>query len=117
VPQLDVLRHADVAVVHGGANTVDECVLAGVPMLIYCGYETDMAGNTARVEHHGLGIAGDRRRDDPATIGGRVGRLLDEPHFTDNMRRFQRIYEGYAERRVAERAVEGLLSRPREIGA
>ena len=112
VPQVEVLRHADVAVVHGGANTVDECVLAGVPMLVYCGYETDMGGNSARVVHHGLGIAGDRRRDDPVTISGHVERLLTEPRFSRTVNRFREHYAAYAERRVAERAVEGLLQGP-----
>ena len=62
VPQLDVLRHADGCVTHGGINTLDECVLNLVPMLVYCGFETDMAGNTGRVVHHGIGLAGDRDR-------------------------------------------------------
>jgi UDP:flavonoid glycosyltransferase YjiC (YdhE family) len=68
LPQLEVLEHADAAVTHGGINTLDECVLAGVPILVYCGHETDMAGNTARVVHHGIGIAGDRRKDSAQTI-------------------------------------------------
>jgi len=109
VPQLRVLEHADVAITHGGINTIDECVLNAVPVLIYCGFETDMAGNTARVVHHEIGLEGDRRRDGTQAIRGRVDRLLREPRFQQNVERFQAQYLAYAEGRVAERAVDELL--------
>jgi MGT family glycosyltransferase len=111
VPQMSVLKHADVAVTHGGINTIDECVVNGVPMLVYCGLETDMAGNTARVVHHGLGIDGDRRRDDTPIIREHIDRLLDDPRFENNVERLRNCYLAYAEKRVAERAVEALLGR------
>jgi UDP:flavonoid glycosyltransferase YjiC (YdhE family) len=112
VPQMDVLRHADVVVTHGGINTIDECVVCGVPMLVYCGGETDMAGNTARIVYHGIGIAGDRRRDGTEDIRRHVDRLLSEPGFANNIGRLRHRYLAYAEDRVAERAVEELLDQP-----
>ena len=108
LPQLEMLRHADVAITHGGINTIDESIMSGVPMLIYCGHETDMAGNTSRVVHHGIGIAGDRQDTIPM-IRERIERLLGEPHFRDNVQHLRARYTAYADERVAERAVEGLL--------
>lgn len=110
LPQLEVLRRSDVAVVHGGINTVDECVLNGVPMLVYCGFETDMAGTTSRIVHHGLGLAGDRRGDRPAEIRARLERLLAEPGFRENVERMRARYVTYAENGAAERVVESLLA-------
>jgi len=112
VPQLDVLRHADVAVIHGGINTVDECVLSGVPMLVYCGFETDMGGTTARVAHHGLGIIGDRRQDAPRVIGDRIDRLLTDPRFRRNVERLRAPYVAYRTSRTVERVVASLLEKP-----
>jgi UDP:flavonoid glycosyltransferase YjiC (YdhE family) len=112
VPQVQLLQHTDVAVTHGGVSTVDECVLSGVPTLAYCGWETDMAGTTARVVHHGIGIAGDRQRDTTTDIRAQVDRLLSEPGFRERVRRLQGLYAAYAENRVAERAVDALLERP-----
>lgn len=109
LPQTEVLRHADAAVTHGGINTIDECVLSGVPVLVYCGFETDMGGTTARVVHHGIGLAGDRRRDGTGTICEHIDRLLHETHFAHTVERMRRIYAAYAEERVAERTVEALL--------
>lgn len=109
VPQLDVLRHCDVVVTHGGINTLDECVLHGVPVLIYCGHETDMAGNTARAIHHGIGIEGDRRRDTTATIGQHLDSLLNDSSYASNVGHLRHQYEQYAEKQMAERIVDSLL--------
>lgn len=111
VPQLDVLAHADAAITHGGINSVDECVTHGVPVLVYCGGETDMAGTTSRVLHHGIGIAGDRQRDGTETIRGHIDRLIDEPGFRQRVGHLQRCYAAYAETQVAERTIDALLTR------
>lgn len=59
VPQLTVLRQADLMITHGGMNSITECVLLGVPMLVYPGtHEIDQAGNAARVVWQGLGQKG-----------------------------------------------------------
>jgi zeaxanthin glucosyltransferase len=109
VPQLRVLAHADVMVTHGGINSIDECVLNGVPALAYCGFETDMGGTTARLVHHGLGLAGDAR-DSTAAIRARIDRLLEESAFRANVQRFGEAYRAYRDRQVAERVVEQLLA-------
>jgi UDP:flavonoid glycosyltransferase YjiC (YdhE family) len=109
VPQLNVLRHADGCVTHGGINTLDECVLNLVPMLVYCGFETDMAGNTARIVHHGIGLAGDRGLDSAEAIVGQLEALMSEPTFDRNLRRLRRDYAAYVENGVAERVVEAML--------
>jgi UDP:flavonoid glycosyltransferase YjiC (YdhE family) len=110
VPQVDVLAQAAVAITHGGISSIDECVTRGVPVLVYCGGETDMAGTTSRVVHHGIGIAGDRRRDGTSTIREHLDRLLDEPRFRTNLGRLQRSYAACVEQGVAERTVEALLA-------
>jgi UDP:flavonoid glycosyltransferase YjiC (YdhE family) len=113
LPQPDVLQHADVAVVHGGINTVDECVLNRVPMLVYCGFETDMAGTTSRIVHHGIGIAGDAKRDSQQAIQEQIERLLREPRYRRALNELRSRYVAYAENQVAESTVESLLDRAR----
>ena len=110
VPQVQLLAHADVMVTHGGINTIDECVLNGVPVLVYCGFETDMGGTTARVVHHGIGIAGDPVRDTAAEIRSRLERLLGEPDFASNVERLRHDYARYARERVAERTIDSLIA-------
>jgi UDP:flavonoid glycosyltransferase YjiC (YdhE family) len=117
LPQLEVLRHCDAVVTHGGINTIDECVLHRVPMVIYCGHETDMAGNTSRVEHHGIGVAGDRRRDGTRRMCQRIDEVLESSQIADNLARFERAYTAYAEESVAERVVARLLEDRARVGS
>lgn len=59
VPQLDILKHANVMINHGGLNSISECIHAGVPMLIYPLIENcDHGGNAARVVANGFGLKG-----------------------------------------------------------
>ncbi len=106
LPQLKVLREADVAVTHGGINTVDECVLARVPMLVRCGHETDMAGNTSRVVHHGLGLEASERSQD---LRLQLDRMFADERFSQKLESMARAYEAYAQESVAERVVSDLL--------
>ena len=111
LPQLALLRHADVMVTHGGIGTIDECVMNGVPTLVYCGFRTDMGGTTARVVHHGIGIAGDPR-DSPEVMRGHLERLIGEEGFRTHLQWLRERYAAYGENRVAERVVESLLASP-----
>ena len=98
VPQLEVLAAADAMIGHAGINSVDESVTRGVPMLIYRGPETDMAGTAARVAYHRIGIVGDGRRDGPAQIERHVARLLRDADLAANVARLRSIYASYRER-------------------
>lgn len=112
LPQMEVLASADAAITHGGVSTIDECVVNGVPVLVYSGGETDMNGTASRVEHHGLGFVG-HRRDDTEAIRRRVDRLLAAENVRGTVNRFRATYARYVTDRVAERTVEALLSSAR----
>ncbi|MBK7324607.1 putative Glycosyltransferase family 28 protein [Candidatus Propionivibrio aalborgensis] len=57
VPQLEVLKKADLAITWGGAGTVRECINFGVPMLVFPAW-TDQFGNAARIVAHNIGKRG-----------------------------------------------------------
>ena len=56
LPQVTLLRHASLAVTHGGNNSVTEALTAGVPLLVLP-LSTDQFSGAAAVERHGLGEA------------------------------------------------------------
>jgi zeaxanthin glucosyltransferase len=56
LPQVTLLGHADLAVTHGGNNSVTEAATAGVPMLVLP-LSTDQFAGAAALEEAGLGIA------------------------------------------------------------
>ncbi len=82
VPQLEVLGRAAMFVTHGGMNSVNEAMYAGVPMLVIPqGAEQPLVAR--RVVELGAGLS---LRPEDATEGNvrdRARRLLDEPRFRE----------------------------------
>jgi UDP:flavonoid glycosyltransferase YjiC (YdhE family) len=77
VPQLRVLRETDLMVTHGGMNSITECILSAVPMLVVPGTsQIDQAGNAARVSFHCIGRTGSLKGDSVARIRSNIDHLL-----------------------------------------
>ena len=81
--QMDALQDADCAIFHGGAGTLNECVLSATPMLIYPN-ALDGAGNAARVLYHKVGQVG--AYDNPAQIiEADLTELMGNPSYRDRL--------------------------------
>lgn len=96
-PQMEVLANCDAAIHHGGISSVNECITAGVPMVVYPFEFLDQPGNAARVAYHGLGEVGDRTADTPELIGLRLDRIMSSDEvrsqvsrMRDDVRRYDR---------------------------
>lgn len=76
LPQVALLRHAAVAVTHGGNNSVTEALAAGVPMLVMP-FSTDQFVGAADVERHGAGRVLRPNAATPDEIAAEVAALLD----------------------------------------
>jgi UDP:flavonoid glycosyltransferase YjiC (YdhE family) len=109
VPQLDVLKRADIAIVHGGIATINECILLGVPMIVYSDGFYDRNGNAARVAFHGLGMRGDYHRDTPAQAAQRIDKVLHNPQYKANVNRMQQIYLTYHHSDRLVQLIHGML--------
>jgi MGT family glycosyltransferase len=78
VDQLAVLRRADLFVTHGGFNSVQEGLVAGVPLLVFPQMQEQVL-NADRVGELGAGLR--LRRPTPARIGAQADLILGEPRF------------------------------------
>jgi UDP:flavonoid glycosyltransferase YjiC (YdhE family) len=78
VDQLTVLRRADLFITHGGVNSVQEGLVAGVPLLVFPQVQEQVL-NADRVSELGAGLR--LRRATPARIGAQADRILGEPRF------------------------------------
>jgi UDP:flavonoid glycosyltransferase YjiC (YdhE family) len=108
-PQLSLLRHADAAIVHGGINTIDECIHFKTPMLAYSGGITDMPGNIARLVHHRLGFEGDSRHDTTGQIIERLDHLMSDRHVAKSLEEHQAAAHHYRRAHVLERLIDRFL--------
>ena len=91
LPQLEVLKHADVMITHGGMNSIKECILHEVPMLAYpLNNKWDQPGNSARVIYHGLGLRGDIQSESSKTILRKIMQLLSDESYQQNVKKMKR---------------------------
>jgi zeaxanthin glucosyltransferase len=93
------LAGADVAITHGGANSVKEAILAGRPLLVLP-RGVDQPGVAARVAYHGLGLVA---RGTARAVHAQLVRLLNEPEFGVRVRAMQDCFLRYDRERVCER--------------
>lgn len=78
LPQVTLLRHAVLAVSHGGNNSVTEALTAGVPLLLVP-MSTDQFAGAAALEDAGFGEAFDPNRVTADELREAAVRLLDLP--------------------------------------
>ena len=98
VPQIDLLLSGvDLMITHGGANSINECILTSTPMLIYPGSKgLDQVGNAARVVYHKLGLRG-KYSDSISTISKKTNTIVNNNHYLKNLNKFNRKinYQNY----------------------
>ena len=86
IPQLQVLKAADLFITHGGLNSIREAINAEVPMLLYPVHpEFDPIGNAARIVYHQLGLRGNAATDIDAEIDAKINELLTNPLYKKNI--------------------------------
>jgi len=105
-----LLPDCDLFVSHGGSATIGT-LLAGVPQLVFPGqYEQYITAR--RVGQLG---AGAWFSPDDTAVAAKMGRVLDDPSFTENARKYARAYEGYTPgeqvRRIVKR-IEEIAAEP-----
>jgi len=89
VPQPEVLARTAVFVTHGGMNSVNEALHAGVPMLVIP-QGADQPAVARRVVEVGAGLSIRSEDSNPATIRTHVRRLLHDSRFRAAAQRLQR---------------------------
>jgi MGT family glycosyltransferase len=113
VSQPDVLERADLFVTHGGANSANESLYYGVPMLVLPQH-ADQPQVAARVADLGAGLALPPGHVTAEHVHAAVTRLLSEPSFAaaaGRLREAQRRCGG------ALHAADELETRLRSVGA
>jgi UDP:flavonoid glycosyltransferase YjiC (YdhE family) len=111
VPQVRVLGFADCAIIHGGISSINECILSGVPMVVFPFDVNDQHGNAARVAYHKVGVVGNRHHDDSNAIRNHVKTILDDPLYASRVRQMREHFDRYLHDNTAVNTVAALLSK------
>jgi zeaxanthin glucosyltransferase len=94
VPQLDVLKRSEIVITSSGHNTITECILLGVPMLVFpLSNKWDQNGNAVRVEYHKLGLKGNINTVTVAELKAKIERLIENPMFKENIFKMSTVFQ------------------------
>lgn len=104
VPQLEVLKKADLFISHGGMNSVNESLYFGVPLLVLPqqAEQTMVAG---RVEELGAGIRMSKNDENPERILGLSRRILDDPGFRKSAEKIGETFKTSGGYKAGARAI------------
>jgi zeaxanthin glucosyltransferase len=87
-PQLEILKRASLMVTHGGANSVMECLMNAVPMVVIP-ITNDQPGNSARVRRAGAGEAISLRNATSKNLRMTIQKVLQDSLYKQNALRLQ----------------------------
>jgi MGT family glycosyltransferase len=107
VPQLSVLRRADVILCHAALGSILEAILLGVPILAFPG-GFDQPLNATRIARHGIGLVGDQHGTSADELERMIRAVLADGKMRDRVRALGDQIRADPQREVE--FVEGLLS-------
>ena len=108
IPQITLLKKADLMITHGGMQSVNECIATGVPMIVFpC--ERDQPGNAARIVYHGLGLKCDIARTTPDKIKKMIQEILADPKYSERIKDIRKRIEENNDFNGAIETIEKLI--------
>ncbi len=111
VPQLEVLKQADVFICHGGMNSVSEGLWYGVPLVVIP-QGSDQYLVARRVEELGLGIVLDKRAVTPQALRQAVTSALADEAMAQRIEDIQSSLRGSGGYRRAADLIQQALYQP-----
>jgi MGT family glycosyltransferase len=104
VPQLAVLKDADVFITHGGMNSISESVMYGVPMIVVPN-TVEQSLNAARVEQLQGGVYLEQDSLTVENLQSTIDRVLADPEFRNGL---ERIKKSFLESGGVQRAADAI---------
>ncbi|MDQ1393855.1 MAG: hypothetical protein QOF30_2832 [Acidimicrobiaceae bacterium] len=110
VPQLDLLRHMDAVVSHGGHNTVCETLAQGLPLVV-APIRDDQPIVAQQVTDAGAGVRVKFGRVRAPELASAIATVLDQPSYREAAVRLQASFIAAGGPDAAAEALESLLAR------
>jgi zeaxanthin glucosyltransferase len=112
VPQIDMLRRAELMITHGGLGTVKECIFHGVPMLAVPLFY-DQPENAQRITYHALGEACDPAELSADRIVTLVRQMSDDHACRHGVAAMRERFLAAEESGIGVQRIEEILARGR----
>jgi zeaxanthin glucosyltransferase len=108
-PQIDILKVASLAIIHGGLGSVKECIYFGVPMIVFP-QAHDQPDNAERVVHHNLGFADDIHTVSESSLRYYIMQALTDERIKKGIQRMQRIFREKEDQQEGVSFIESILA-------
>jgi MGT family glycosyltransferase len=110
VPQLEVLKHADVFITHGGMNSLNEALYFGVPVIVVP-QQIEQSFNMRRLKK--IGVAQPMPKElTPQSIRDAVYCVLKDERYTNNARTYSEVLrKGGGHKAAAQHILDFIASR------
>ena len=108
-PQMAVLKKADLAITHGGLNSVKECIFFGVPMIVFP-VTKEQSANAARVIFNKIGVAACINTASEETIRSLLAKIESDPGFKDRAAAMMEIFHKAEREQRAVTLIEETLT-------
>jgi len=110
LPQLEILKRADIVISHGGLNTALETLMEGKPMIVIP-KAFDQPAVAARLEWHGAAVVLSPKKLSSLKLRDALSKILNEPRYRSNaMKAKAAIRSSHGLERAAD-VIEGVLRR------
>ena len=105
VPQLTVLKNADLSIHHGGIHTINECIHFAVPMLVLSGGQFDQNSCAVRIRKAGCGLSLSPRVGAKKLREG-IREIMSNPKYQNQINKLQSEYLDAK----SEKALESIIN-------
>ena len=110
-PQLEVLRRADVMINHAGFNTIRECIMMGVPMLVFpMRKDKDHEQCAECVVHHGLGLQLEIEQVTSSKLGSHIEYVIKNQTFKERLNIMREKFGQQNRPELGIRVIEDVIS-------
>lgn len=92
VPQVELLQHVSLAIIHGGWGSVKECIYYGVPMLVIP-MGRDQFDTAERIKTYNLGLCGDLTSLSVEMILSMINHLINNDIFQTKIDHMQGVFQ------------------------
>src|SRR5690606_3552154 len=92
VPQKEILQKCDLAIIHGGLNTIKEAIFYETPMIVFP-MGRDQGDNASRIVYHEIGIEDSIDTMNTESLSKNILKVINSSTIQDNIKEMSLLFK------------------------